>query len=174
MSWALAAALLGHCVVLSLLSIGGAITVAPEMHRLLVEHYHLLSDAQFASAIALAQASPGPNVLFVAVLGFLIAGVGGAALALIAIMLPSTTVALGAVRWGKDNEQRLGVRAFRTSMPPLTLGLVAATSWLLAPGMQQPGLLVLSAVTALVVWRTRLHLLWLVFIGATLGALGWV
>jgi len=174
MSWTLSLILAGHCVLLSLLSIGGAITVAPEMHRLLVEQYHLLSDAQFASAIALAQASPGPNVLFVAVLGFMLAGVGGALIALLAIMLPSTTVTLSAARWGRANDQRLAVRAFRAGMPPLTLGLVAATSWLLAPGVHEPRLLALTVVSALVVWRTRIHLLWLVAGGAVLGALGWV
>jgi chromate transporter len=174
MSWGLATALLGHCVLLSLLSIGGAITVAPEMHRILVEQHHLLSDAQFTSAIALAQAAPGPNVLFVAVLGFFLAGVGGAVAALIAIMLPSTTLALGLVRWAQAREDRLGVRAFRASMPALTLGLVAATAWLLAPGHDQPRLLALAVISALLVWRTRVHLLWLVGAAALLGAMGWV
>lgn len=174
MSTALALTLVGHCVLLSLLSIGGAIAVAPEMHRLLVEHYHLLSDAQFTSAIALAQASPGPNVLFVAVLGFFLAGVGGALVALLAMMLPSTTLALSAVRWAHDHEDHQSVRAFRASLPPVTLGLVGATGWLLAPTVAEPRLLALSVATAVVVWRTRIHLLWLLIAGAVFGALGWV
>ena len=54
----------------SLLAIGGGITVVPEMHRLMVEQQHWLTDAQFTSSIALAQAAPGPNVLFVALMGW--------------------------------------------------------------------------------------------------------
>jgi chromate transporter len=59
-------------------------------------------------------------------------------------------------------------------MPALTLGLVAATAWLLAPGHDQPRLLALAVISALLVWRTRVHLLWLVSAAALLGALGWV
>ena len=49
----------------SLLAIGGGITVVPEMHRLMVEQHHWLTEAQFSASIALAQASPGPNILLV-------------------------------------------------------------------------------------------------------------
>ena len=62
--------LLGCFVTLSLLSVGGAITTVPEMHRYLVAQNAWLTDSQFSASIALAQAAPGPNVLFVAVLGW--------------------------------------------------------------------------------------------------------
>ena len=63
---------------LSLLSIGGAMSTAPEMHRYLVVERGWLGEADFTTAIALAQAAPGPNVLFVPVLGFQVAGIPGA------------------------------------------------------------------------------------------------
>ena len=59
-----------HFVALSLMSVGGAITTVPEMHRILVHQEAWLSESQFSSSIALAQAAPGPNLLFVAVLGW--------------------------------------------------------------------------------------------------------
>ena len=92
--------LFGHFLLLSLLSIGGAITVVPDMHRVLVDQMGLLTDAQFNASIAIAQASPGPNVLFVAVMGYQAVGLIGAAVTLAGIMLPSTTLALAAARWG--------------------------------------------------------------------------
>ena len=61
--------LLVQFLVLSMLSIGGAITTAPDMHRYLVVEHGWLDDAQFTSSVAIAQAAPGPNILFVAVLG---------------------------------------------------------------------------------------------------------
>lgn len=67
-------ALFGHFLVLSLLSVGGAITTAPDMHRYLVVDQGWLNDAQFTASVALAQAAPGPNVLFVAILGWNVAG----------------------------------------------------------------------------------------------------
>ena len=63
-------ALFTHFASLSLLAVGGAITTVPDMHRYLVGDKMWLSDAQFTSSIALAQASPGPNVLFVALMGW--------------------------------------------------------------------------------------------------------
>jgi chromate transporter len=172
--WPTLLELFGQFLLLSLLSIGGAITVAPEMHRWMVVEHALLSDAQFASSIAIAQAAPGPNVLFVALLGYQAAGLAGAAVTLTGIMLPSATLALLAARWGRARQHWRAVRAFKVGMAPITLSLVAATGWLLAaPGANWPAL-ALTAAAALLVWRTRLHLLWMIGAGAVLGMLGWV
>ena len=76
-------ALFGHFLLLSLLAVGGAITTAPDMHRYLVAEHGWISDAQFTTSVALAQAAPGPNLLFVAVLtviGMLISDLALAAL----------------------------------------------------------------------------------------------
>ena len=59
-----------HFLSLSLLAIGGAITTAPDMHHYLVLEKSWLTEGQFTSSIALAQAAPGPNLLFIAVLGW--------------------------------------------------------------------------------------------------------
>jgi len=161
-----------HFLQLSLLSMGGVITTAPDMHRVLVDQMGLLTDTQFSASIAIAQASPGPNVLFVAVLGYQAAGWLGALVALVAIMFPSTTLALVATRWGEQRRNWLPVRAFKAGIAPIVIGLVFATGWLLA--LETPswraGLITLVAM--LLVWRTRLHLLIMIGTGGLLGALG--
>jgi chromate transporter len=174
-------ALFAHFLMLSMLSIGGAITVAPDMQRVLVGEMRLLDAAQFNSSIAIAQASPGPNVLFVAVMGYQAAGLPGAAATLIGIMLPSTTLALLAARWGFSRPQGgiawKAVEAFKTGMAPITLALMAATGWILirnTPGGLNAAGLVLAIGSALLVWRTRVHLLLLIAAGALAGVLGWV
>lgn len=164
--------LLGHFLLLSLLSIGGAITVASDMHRVMVDQMGLISDAQFSSSIAIAQASPGPNVLFVAVMGYQAAGIAGAVAILIAIMLPSTTLALIAARWGQQRRHWLSVRAFKAGMAPLVVGLLMATGWILASAIDGWHHYVLTALTALLLWKTRLHLLVMIGVGAVVGALG--
>ena len=83
------------------LAVGGAITTAPDMQRYLVRERGWIGDGEFTASVALAQAAPGPNVLFVAVLGWNVAGAAGAAVTLAGIMLPSTTLALWATRWGR-------------------------------------------------------------------------
>ena len=62
MSAAELAELFTHFLMLSMLAVGGAITAAPEMHRFVVGN-GWIDDAQFSASIAIAQASPGPNIL---------------------------------------------------------------------------------------------------------------
>lgn len=167
--------LFAHFLALSLMSIGGAITLVPDMHRRLVDGDHLLTDADFTGSIALAQAAPGPNVLFVALMGWHSAGLGGAVASMLGIMLPSTTLALAVSRWVATRRHWLSVRAFQAGMTPVTVGLLLATGWLLMP---HPGehlrAWLLAVAVAAIVWRTRIRLIWLVAAGAVLGGLGWV
>ena len=167
-------ALFGHFLLFSLLSIGGAITVAPDMHRVLVDRMGLLTDPQFNASIAIAQAAPGPNILFVAVMGYQAAGLLGAATTLIGIMLPSTTLALAAARGGHARREQLALRAFRSGMAPIVIALLVATGWILSA--QTPGWhhVLLTIASAIAVWQTRIHLLWLIAIGGIVGAMGWL
>ncbi len=179
-------ALLAHFATLSLLGVGGAITTAPDMHRYLVGERLWLTDAQFSSSIALAQAAPGPNVLFVGLLGWNVGlNNGGYGLALLGltitltgILLPSSLLTYLTARWGHRNRERRAVRAFKQGMGPIVVALMVATAWLLTANHGSPGrdapLWALTVVSALLVWRTRIHLLWLLGAGALLGALGWV
>ena len=168
-----------HFLVLSPMSIGGAITTVPEMHRFLVDKTGWLTDTEFTTSIALAQAAPGPNILFVAVLGWNVAGLLGALMAMGGIMLPSTLLTLTATRWARANREHIALRSFSAGMMPLTLGLIIATGWLLAlPFLRVDehrwGTVALIAVTVLLTLKTRLGLVWMVLGGGVLGALGLV
>jgi chromate transporter len=175
-----------HFASLSLLAVGGAITTAPDMHRYLVDRQAWLSDPQFNASIAIAQAAPGPNILFVALMGWNVGlNAGGLGLALLGVMvsmlgvmLPSSTLAYFAARWGHENRNLRSVRAFKQGMAPVVIALLIATGWILASAHGDPAqdwpLWLLTVVTAGVVWRTRLHLLWLLGAGAVLGWFGLV
>jgi chromate transporter len=178
--------LLLHFGVLSLLSVGGGISVVPDMHRYLVVEQGWLTHPQFTSSVALAQIAPGPNVLFVALMGWnvgvnagsVVLGVLGAALCLMGLVIPSSLLTLLATRWAHRNQTRPGVRAFKAGLTPLVVALLASTAWLLlAPSLTAgnalaAALLVLGA--TLVLWRTSIHLLWMLAAGAVVGGLGWV
>ncbi len=164
---------------LSLLAVGGAITTAPGMNRYIVIEHHWLTDAQFSASVAIAQAAPGPNVLFVAVVGWNVAGPLGALATMVGTLLPSTALTLYANRWGARRRETRGVRAFTTGLTPLTIGLLLATGWVLAQpyvvtGPQRLGAVALVALSTLAMMRTRLSPIWLVGAGAVVGALGWV
>lgn len=173
-----------HYLMLSLLSIGGAITTAPDMHRYLVQEQRWLTDPQFSASIAIAQAAPGPNVLFIALLGWNVGlnagGLGlaflGMSVSMLGIMIPSTTFTYLAARWGHANRELRGVRAFKQGMAPIVVALLVATGWILATGngygLENWPVWAVTLATTLIVWRTRIHLLWLLGAGAALGAAG--
>lgn len=183
-----------HFASLSLLAVGGAVTTAPDMHRYLVTQQAWLSDAQFTASIALSQAAPGPNVLFIALLGWnlgLNAGGGmdagwpavslallGVVVSVTATLLPSSVLSYTATRWTHRHRERRTVRAFKAGMAPIVIALLVATGWLLMAAHDKPAsdwpLYLLTLAATLQVWRTRIHLLWLIGAGALLGALGWV
>ena len=116
--------LFAHFLVLSLLAVGGAITTAPDMHRYVVVEHHWFSDAQFSASVAIAQAAPGPNVLFVAVFGWNVAGPIGVLATMSGMLMPSTALSLLATRWGTSRRETRGVRAFTSGLTPLTIGLL--------------------------------------------------
>ena len=175
-----------HFATLSLLAVGGAIATAPDMHRYLVGEQAWLSESQFNASISLAQAAPGPNVLFVALLGWHVGlnaavGVGatawawallGMVVAMTGILLPSTVLSLAATRWAHRNRERRGVRAFKAGMAPIVIALLVATGWVLSSAHSNPAedwrLWLLTVVVIGVVWRTRVPLLWLIAAGAGL------
>lgn len=187
-------ALFVHFASLSLLAVGGAITTAPAMHGYLVNERLWLTNSEFTTSIALAQAAPGPNVLFIALLGWQVglhaAGNAasvvqalsmaalGAGIAMVGILLPSTTLTFLAARWGHQNRELRAVRAFKQAMAPIVIALLIATGWILVAGQNLENrhwpLGLLAVLSALVVWKTRIHLLWLLGFGALAGALGWV
>lgn len=175
-----------HYLSLSLLSVGGAISTAPDMHRYLVEKQHWLTDAQFNASIAIAQSAPGPNVLFIALLGWnvgvnaggMLTGLLGVLCTMLGILIPSTTLTYTAAQWGHRNRELRAVRAFKQGMGPVVVALLIATSWILSTangsGWKDWPIWLVTALTALIVWRTRIHLLWLLGAGAVLGWFGLV
>jgi chromate transporter len=161
-------------LLLSLLQVGGALAIAPDLHRLVVEKLALLTDAQFAASIAIAQSSPGPNTLYVAIVGYQAAGLAGALLAQAAVLAPSSALALAVGRWGRARQERRALLAFKAGMAPISIALLCSTSWIIvsdAPGWRH---VLLAVAAAALVWRTRIHILWIIGAGALAGALGWV
>jgi chromate transporter len=183
LSWADWFNLFSHYLLLSLMSIGGAVSTTPEMHRFLVEEHHWLTQAQFNESIALAQAAPGPNVLFVALMGWhvglnagsMAAALLGVAVTMLGILIPSTVLTYAASQWGHRNRELRAVRAFKQGMAPTVIALLLSTSFILATAggnaWRDWPLWLLALASGLVIWRTKIHLLWLLALGAMLGAL---
>jgi len=170
--------LVTHLAMLSFAAVGGGvIMLAPDIHRYVVDVNHWVTDEQFAAAYAIAQAAPGPNMLFVTLVGWQIAGWLGAVGATGAVIVPPallTFVATRASRRRGGSVGRLG-KAVRDGLAPLSVGLLLAGAWVLfASGGNGWREAIAVLLTLLVVLRTKINPLWLIIVGALAGIAGLV
>jgi chromate transporter len=162
-----------HFALLSLMAIGGVSSVLPDMQRYVVEANHWMSGKQFADAYALGQAAPGPNMMFVTLLGWQLAGWAGAIVATLAIVGPPILLTLGVARLHARNAATPLGRAIRGGLGPIAIGLTLSSGWILARSADQnwPGS-VLTLLTVALMLRTRLNPVWLILAGAIAGMSG--
>ncbi|HXP13313.1 MAG TPA: chromate transporter [Stellaceae bacterium] len=158
---------------ISLLAFGGANAVIPEMHRQAVDVARWMTDRQFVSLYALAQAAPGPNVMVVTLIGWHVAGLEGALVATAAMMVPSVTLTFLAYRLWSRFRHRPWLETIQNGLTPVTVGLVASSAFLLAKTSDH-GMLayLLTAATAALTYWTGLNPLWVFGVAACLGGFG--
>lgn len=164
--------LAGQFALLSLFAVGGANAAVPEMHRLAVEVQHWMTDRQFADLFAIAQLTPGPNVIIVTLIGYHAAGIAGAVVATAAMCGPTCIVAyyVGHV-WERFKEKTWRI-AIQAGLVPVSIGLIAASALILAQAADRTaGAAAITAITAAVAYFTRLNPLW-AFAAAGLAGLG--
>ena len=160
---------------LSLITVGGVITVLPEMHRNVVEVHGWMTGAEFAQLFALAQAAPGPNILVVSLIGWKVAGVAGAAVATAAVCGPSSILTYAVSRIWQRFRGAPWRRVVEDGLVPVTVGLMLAGGYLITLAADHSALaFAITAATAGIVLTTRIHPLWLLAAGGLLGLAGWV
>lgn len=164
-----------HFALLSLLAVGGANAVVPEMHRQAVDVAGWMTDRQFAELFAIAQVAPGPNIIIVTLIGFQVAGVAGALVATAAMCGPScllTYFAGGA--WERFRYARWRI-VIQAGLVPVSVGLIAASALVLARTADTGWVAVgLTLATAGVGYFTCLHPLWMFAFAAAVGYAGLV
>jgi chromate transporter len=160
---------------LSLLSIGGGNSVLPEMHRQSVSDYHWLTDNQFAGVFAISQAAPGPSILIVTLIGYKAAGIFGALLATVAVMLPAGALVYFVTKFW-EHSARSPIRfAIEKGFAPLTVGLVLATAYIMGRSTNHDWRSYLLTVLCTVVFIfTKINPLIVVGIAGLAGFLGWL
>lgn len=175
MSGGALAALAGYFAPLSLVAVGGGNSVIPEMHRIAVNVMHWMTDKQFADSFAIAQLSPGPNMMIVALIGYHVAGLPGAGVATVSMCGPSCALAFIVSRlWDRFKDARWRV-AVQGGLVPVSIGLIAASAFVLARATDHSlAAGFLTALTAAVAFATRLNPLWIFGAGALIGLFGWI
>lgn len=157
----------------SLMAVGGANALIPEIHREFVDNYGWFSNAEFNTLYAIAQAAPGPNVLIVSLIGWKLTGLGGTLACTVGMCGPSSLIALYIGRLWERFKHSPWRRALQLGLAPITIGLVIGSAALL---IKTTGthwqLLSVALGTAVLATRFALNpLIWLAM-AAVLGALG--
>jgi chromate transporter len=161
--------------IMSLLALGGANAVVPEMHRQAVELRGWMTEREFADMFAISQAAPGPNVMIVTLIGYHVAGLGGALVTTLAMCGPTAVLAhyLGRA-WDrfKDAPWRVAVQA---GLVPISVGLIGASAIVLTRAADRNWIaVIITLATAVTSYWTRWNPLWLIGIGALVGLAGLV
>lgn len=167
--WELAA----QFFVLSLLSIGGANAVIPEIHLRAVETEHWMTDSDFAQLFALSQAAPGPNALIVSLVGWKVAGVLGGVVATLAMSGPSSLLTYWVAHaWERFRDAPWRI-AIQRGVAPVTVGLILASGYVLTRTADHSwSAYAVTGATLALCLATRLHPLWMLGVAAGLGAFG--
>ena len=158
---------------MSLFAVGGANAAIPEMHRIAVDVHHWMSDRQFADIYAISQLSPGPNVLIVTLIGYAVAGFGGAIVATLAMCVPTAALAYYVSRLLRRQTKSPWPAIIQSALVPLSIGLMAASALIVAQAADTNWTaVILTLAVAAVAFTTRLNPLWLLLAGGLMGLVG--
>lgn len=161
-----------HFALISMMAIGGFMATLPGMYSYLVDTAALLTPEQFAKTVAFGQSLPGPNMLIAGVLGWAACGPLGALATLSGTAIPFSLIAVAAGRYVREHKTSYLVRAYKSGMAPVAIGLLFATAYLLLSGdLTNWKSVCWAAVVTLIVWRTRFPLILLIAAGGVLGVL---
>lgn len=162
-----------YFLMLAFLAVGGAPSVLPEMHRYVVDVHGWITSTQFVELYTLAQVAPGPNVMYIPLIGWHVAGWAGAAATTLAFVVPSLTLTLVVAHLHARHPTARFAVALRRGLTSITIGLVFASGWIMMGSISKDWRgYVVTAVTVVVVLRAPLNPLWLLAAGAAAGMLG--
>jgi chromate transporter len=153
------------------LSYGGGFVIVPLMQADAVDRYGWMTDGQFLNAVALGQATPGPVVQTVAVVGYAAAGLGGALLAALVAFAPSFWfIGLGAERFDRLRTNPRP-RAFLDGAGPAAIGAIVGSAVPLALALGEPWQPALLLAGAAALFLFRLSVIWTLLLAAAIGAI---
>lgn len=158
---------------MSLFAVGGANSAIPEMHRIAVDVHRWMTDKQFADVFAIAQLSPGPNVLIVTLIGYSVAGIAGALAATLAMCGPTAILAYYVSRLLARSGGSRWPALIQAALVPLSIGLMGASALILAQSSDESWAAVLFTLAAAAfAFGTKLNPFWMLAAGAVLGFAG--
>lgn len=161
-------------MVLSFAAVGGGLAMLmPELQRFIVLKHGWMSNEDFIAAFTLGQAAPGPNFLYVSLIGYHLAGFAGAVIATLAVIVPPALLLWVVLRFGESRLSPRFQQAMREGLAPVAAGLMMSFGWVMCSTVDTNWRAVLLTLVAVALnLKTRINPVWLVLAGALLGVAG--
>ena len=155
---------------LSLVAVGGLPSVMPEMQRYVVDVRGWVSSEDFLQMFALGQAAPGPNFLIASLIGWKIAGLAGAFVALAAMTGPAAVLAWYVTElWDRFKESPWR-KAIQKAIAPVVVGMIASSGYIIAtPQAPDWRLWMIAGGSAAALVLTKWNPLWFLAAGGAIG-----
>lgn len=143
---------------LSLVAIGGANAIVPEMHRQLVEVSHWMTDAEFVHLFAIGQLAPGPNIMVLSLVGWKMAGLSGLLVATLAALAPTCALAWMTGLFVRRYGRTAWFDSLKRGLAPVAIGLIVSSGLVMARAADHDALgVAATAATAALVLFTRIN-----------------
>jgi chromate transporter len=166
--------LTAHVALLSSISFGGFPTVLPDLHNFVVATHGWMTDHEFTSLFAMAQSTPGPNmILMMSFIGWRVWGLPGAAASALATIGPPCIMYFAAYRLWDRFRDAPWQRIVRLALVPVIMGLLIASGTVMARAADTDWRAVaVTIAAAAVTLATRLNPMWMLLAGGALGGFG--
>ena len=135
---------------------GSGLAIIPFLQKGVVEQFHWLTDHQFLDAVAVAMITPGPVVITVAFIGFIVAGLAGAVMAAIGIFLPVYIFTIVPAPWFKRHRDNPQLKAFVDGATAAATGAITGAVLVLgARSVNDAPTAIITIVSLAVLWRYK-------------------
>ena len=135
---------------------GSGLAIVPFLYGGVVTEHHWLNDKQFVDAVAVAMITPGPVVITVGFIGYLIAGFSGAAVAALATFIPCYLFTIIPAPYFKKYGKVPGVIAFVDGITAAAIGAITGSVIVIAKrSIVDLPTFAIAAVTVLLLWKFK-------------------
>ncbi|HEV7232487.1 MAG TPA: chromate transporter [Bacteroidia bacterium] len=135
---------------------GSGLAIVPFLYGGIVKDYHWLNEHQFLDAVAIAMITPGPVVITVGFIGYLVAGFPGACVAALATFLPCYLFTVLPAPYFRKYGKHPGIKAFVSGITAAAVGAIAGAVCILTKRQLTDWITVaIAVVTVLLLLRFR-------------------